>query len=166
MGDAASRLYAEHRAELVDYARRILGDASAAEDVVQDAWLRMRSLDAGRVLDEPRGYFYRIIRNLALDRLRVGQRERRRGEAGSVVLEDLAADTPSPEREASARDELRVVLESLAELPERTQTALRMHRIEGRKLKDIAAHLGVSIALAHGLVAEGMAHCARRLERR
>lgn len=166
MGDAASRLYAEHRAELVEYARRILGDATAAEDVVQDAWLRMRALDAERTLDEPKGYFYRIIRNLALDRLRVGQREQRRGGGELNALEGLPADAPSPERETLARDELRLVLESLAELPERTQTALRMHRIEGRKLKEIAAHLGVSIALAHSLVAEGMAHCARRLKRR
>ncbi len=40
-----------------------------------------------------------------------------------------------------------------------------MHRLEGRKLREIASHLGISVALAHGLVADGVEHCRRRLRR-
>ena len=43
----------------------------------------------------------------------------------------------------------------LAELPERTRVVLGMHRFGGRKLKDIAQCLGISIALAPALVHEG-----------
>jgi RNA polymerase sigma-70 factor (ECF subfamily) len=53
----------------------------------------------------------------------------------------------------------------MAELPERTRIALMMHRFDGFKLRDIAAHLGISVALAHALVYEGLEHCRRRLAR-
>ena len=54
-------------------------------------------------------------------------------------------------------------MEAIAELPERTRIALEMHRFGGCKLKEIAAALGISIPLAHILVAEGVQHCKRRL---
>jgi len=54
----------------------------------------------------------------------------------------------------------------MAELPERTQIALEMHRLGGCKLREIADRLGISVGLAHGLVAEGIEHCRRRLHRR
>jgi RNA polymerase sigma-70 factor (ECF subfamily) len=56
-------------------------------------------------------------------------------------------------------------MEAMAELPERTRIALMMHRFDGFKLRDIAAHLGISVALAHALVYEGLEHCRRRLAR-
>src|SRR3546814_1293981 len=65
-------LYLRHRAELIDYATPIVGDRALAEDVVQDAWLRFSeagSHDAKtRLIRQPVGYLYRIVRNLALDR--------------------------------------------------------------------------------------------------
>jgi RNA polymerase sigma-70 factor (ECF subfamily) len=43
--------------------------------------------------------------------------------------------------------------------------ALEMHRFGGCRLKEIADRLGVSVTTAHTLVAEGIAHCRRRLKR-
>jgi len=75
-------------------------------------------------------------------------------------------DRPSQEEALVSRDELRVVLAPMAELPERTRIALEMHRFDGFRLKEIAAHLGISVALAHALVYEGLEHCRRRLAER
>ena len=63
------------------------------------------------------------------------------------------------------RDELRVISEALAELPERTRIAFRMYRLEGRTLQAIADHLGVSVVRTHQLVKEAIVHAARRLDR-
>jgi RNA polymerase sigma-70 factor (ECF subfamily) len=49
------------------------------------------------------------------------------------------------------------------ELPARTRIALEMRRIEGAKLRDIAQRLGVSVPVAHSIVAEGIAYCRRRV---
>mgnify|MGYP003138738778 CR=1 FL=1 len=160
-------LFAAHRRELVAFATGIVGDRFHAEDVVQEAWLHFDAAAAETRVEAPLGYLFRIVRNLAVDRLRRARRERARfapgdpaGTAGSV-----AADAPSPETEAIDRDALAALEAALAELPERTRIALEMHRFGGCRLKEIADRLGVSVTTAHTLVAEGVAHCRRRLKR-
>ncbi len=66
-------VFLAHRGELVSYAAAIVGDRTRAEDVVQEAYLRFDAAALGRPLDEPLGYLYRIVRNIALD----GRRQRR-----------------------------------------------------------------------------------------
>lgn len=160
--DKNLRTYLAHRVELVDYATTIVGDRSQGEDVVQEAFLRMKSTAADRALEEPVGYLRRIIRNLAIDWTRRSKNERRRLD-DEADFEAVAEDRPTQEEVVAHRDELRVVMSALAELPERTRIALEMHRFEGCKLKEIASHLGISVALAHSLVYEGLEHCRKRL---
>ena len=154
-----------HRGPLIDYASGLLGNRAQAEDLVQEAWLRFERAAGRRPLDQPLGYLYRIVRNLALD----GHRYRTREShvitgAGFELASDLSPDdSPSPERVALYKDELAQVMEAMAELPERTRIALEMHRIGGRRLKEIAAVLNISVPLAQILVTDGVQHCKRRL---
>ena len=157
-------IYMAHRGALVNYAHGFVGDLAHAEDVVQEAWLRYRTAAIRRTLDEPVGYLYRIVRNLAIDSYRRRQREQRVIEpATQKSNETTADDAPSPEAAAVARDELHLLMEAMAELPERTRIALEMRRFGGCKLKEIAAHLGISVTVAHDIIAEGLAHCRRRV---
>ncbi|BBK44191.1 DNA-directed RNA polymerase sigma-70 factor [Allostella vacuolata] len=157
-------VYLAHRGELVSYADGIVGDRGHAEDLVQEAWLRFGAAAGDRPLDEPVGYLYRIVRNLAVDRRRSRSREARMVDAGAeAAVQDTADDAPSPEAAAVARDELRLLAEAMAELPERTRIALEMRRFGGCKLKEIAAHLGISVTLVHSIIADGIAHCVRRV---
>lgn len=155
-------LYLAHRSELVDYATAILGDRSRGEDIVQEAFLRLSSPAANRALEDPVGYLRRIIRNLAIDWLRRAASSRKHIDA-NAELETVADEQPTAEAALCERDALRVVMQAMEELPERTRTALQMHRFEGLKLKEIASHLGISIPLAHALVYEGLEHCRKRL---
>ncbi len=159
-------LYMTHRGELVNYATNITGDRAAAEDVVQEAWMRICAAARLRPLEEPAGYLYRIVRNLALDGRRRNSFEQRHFIAGA---EDEAARTPSeaptPEATALSREDLRIAIEILESLPEQMRIAVEMHRLGGAKLKDIAARLGISVTGAHELVAEGVQRCRTRLRR-
>jgi RNA polymerase sigma factor, sigma-70 family len=164
--DPSLILYLAHRRELVNYASGIVGDRAHAEDVVQEAWLRFGAAAAAKdgTVREPLGYLYRIVRNLAVDGLRRVIREDRVVERDADARAAEAMDeTPSPEAEALARDELRLLREAMAELPERTRIALEMRRFGGCKLKDIAARLGVSSTVVHHIIADGIAHCRRRV---
>lgn len=155
-------LYLTRRDDLVSYAMRIVGDRTAAEDVVQDAYIRFGRVAQTRTIDDPLSYFYRIVRNLALDDRRRASVETRlmvESDAGSSASDQ----SPSPEAEMLAKDDLRQLTAALAELPERTRIALEMHRLGGCKLREIAAHLGISLTLAHELVVQGIEHCRRRL---
>jgi RNA polymerase sigma-70 factor (ECF subfamily) len=156
-----------HRGELLNYAIGIVRDSARAEDVVQEAYLRFDSATDGRSLEEPVGYLYRIVRNLAVDGRRQQLREARYIVSNAEFqAEQTAENRPSPEAELVGKDEIRAMLAAMAELPERTRIALEMHRIGGSKLKDIADHLGISVGLAHALVVDGLEHCRARLYRR
>jgi RNA polymerase sigma-70 factor (ECF subfamily) len=165
--DETLAYFMAHRPNLVSYASGIVGSRAQAEDVVQEAWLRFDDASRLRLLEEPLGYLYRIVRNLALDgRRRLAREDRGRDSYFAIVVESAGHASLTPEREALHRDALRIVMAAITELPERTQIALEMHRFGGCKLREIADHLGISVALAHGLVAEGIEHCRRRLHRR
>lgn len=153
-----------HRVALVNYATGIVGDPAHAEDVVQEAWLRFGAATDKRHLQEPVGYLYRIVRNLAIDSYRRRMRETRNADAGPEdAIRNAADDAPSPEAATVARDELRLLAEAMAELPERTRIALEMRRFGGCKLREIADHLDISVTTAYEIIAEGIAHCRRRV---
>ncbi|MFT3968172.1 MAG: sigma-70 family RNA polymerase sigma factor, partial [Sphingobium sp.] len=77
-------------------------------------------------------------------------------------LGELADDRPSPKAQAIARDEFQIMLDALNELPERTRKAIEMHRIEGKRLTEIAAHFGISQSRTHFIIVEGLRHCMKR----
>ncbi|HWB50377.1 MAG TPA: sigma-70 family RNA polymerase sigma factor [Stellaceae bacterium] len=157
-------LFLTHRGELVNYANGIVGDHARAEDVVQEAYLRFDAASE-KLLDEPVGYLYRIVRNLALDNRRQQVREARYFVREDGAGELTAEDRPSPEAEATAKDEMRAMRAAMAKLPERSRIALEMYCFGNCKLKDIAAYLGISVGLAHALVVDGLDHCRTRLGR-
>ncbi len=164
--------YLRHRNALIDYATPIVGCRGRAEDVVQEAFLRYtaraapRGGDAGAgpypAIANPVAYLYRIVRNLALDWRRRPEASMETGDDGG--LDQLPAPVATPEETAIHREQLRVLADALQELPERTRTAFRMRRLEGRSLQEIADHLGVSVVRAHQLVKDAIRHGARRLD--
>jgi len=157
-------LFVAHRRELVNYAQGILRNPAHAEDVVQDAWLKFSAPSAWPASEEPVGYLYRIVRNLAIDATRRLRREERVFIAdGEVDTETIVEDAPSPAAEAEAKDDMRVIREAMAELPERTRLAFEMHRFGEMTFKQIAAELGISIGLAHLIVSDAIEHCRERL---
>ena len=59
--------YLENRPVLLNYAFRILGSREAAEDVVQEAYIRFSAQDRATEASHPKAYLFRIVRNLALN---------------------------------------------------------------------------------------------------
>jgi RNA polymerase sigma-70 factor (ECF subfamily) len=155
-------LFVEHRGSLVNYANGIVRDRASAEDVVQEAYLRFSAAARDDQIVNPVSYLYRIVRNLAVDWTRRASFEAPK--VSAPVLESVASDAPSAERILFYRDELRMISDALAELPERTRVAFRMYRLEGKTLQVIADHLGVSVVRVHQLVKEAILHAARRLD--
>ncbi|MBR2818726.1 MAG: sigma-70 family RNA polymerase sigma factor [Reyranella sp.] len=165
MPSDSSSLFVEHRGSLLNYATSLVGSRAQAEDLVQEAWLRLdKAIEAGGI-QEPLGYLYRIIRNLAVDRSRAAGREQQWQVQGQASVEAALGLRPSstPEAIALHRDQMRLLAAALEELPKRTRIAFGMHRLGGYKLREIAACLDISVPLAQKLVADGLQHCKDRL---
>lgn len=166
MSSETITLFIEHRRALVDYATAIVGSRSKAEDLVQEAWVRLdMAVREHRPILEPKAYLYRIVRNLALDGRTAAAREGRVVRSEEVTEADQARFAgPNPEGISLYRNELRQLQQAMAELPPRTRIAFQMHRLGGFKLREIAIHLNISIPTAHKLVIDGLRHCKKRLE--
>jgi RNA polymerase sigma-70 factor (ECF subfamily) len=67
--------FESQRAHLLGLAYRMLGSHAEAEDIVQEAWLRWREVDARRV-DHPRAFLSQTVTRLCLDRLKSAQANR------------------------------------------------------------------------------------------
>lgn len=158
--DSFLNVYIENRSDLVKYANRFIRDPAKAEDVVQEAWLRVSGRKHSEVANTL-SYLYSVVRNLALDWIRKGHREVIEDPTGSTWRAH-PVDAPSAEDVVYHRDEFRSVMEAIAELPERTQIAFKMSQIEGKPLHEIAAVLNISVGRAHQLVQDGFMHASRR----
>ncbi|MFT3926582.1 MAG: RNA polymerase sigma factor [Myxococcales bacterium] len=121
---------------LVRKCARMLGDGHEAEDVAQEAFLRLH--DAGIALDDPRrvtAWLYRTSTRLAVDRLRSRAR---------LVSEDHAFDSlssqASPERQALFAG---MWAELVRRLPEDELSAALLSHVDGLKQQEIAEVLGI-----------------------
>jgi RNA polymerase sigma factor (sigma-70 family) len=140
---ALSLLLASERAALVRWVARIVGEP-AAEDVAQKLYLRVQRIEDHPPIANKRSFLFRMARNLAIDHVRAEQsREAIQAEAHAFLWE--AIDPPNPEEQSIARAELDRVLRAAATLPEPTRSIFRLHRFDGLRQSEVAAHFGVSV---------------------
>jgi RNA polymerase sigma factor (sigma-70 family) len=143
------RAYLAKRDDLVRYFGARLRSREAAEDLIQDLFVRVSGLEPGEPIDNPSAYLFRLANNLMLDRVRSSQRSGareaawRREHTVEFSGEDVV-DEPSPEQASAARERLRRTLEAIKSLPPRTRRAFEMHRLEGLSQEQTALTLGVS----------------------
>ena len=124
------------RPMLFNVARGILGSDEEAEDVVQDAMLRLWQLR-----DEPimnvRGFARVVVRNLCLSKVR------RKRETVDIARADVANDDES---ESARNEQIDRMMKLVDALPTMQQTVLRMRHMQEMTMADIANIIGTSEA--------------------
>ena len=150
---AARVLTARLLPRVVSHATRTLGNRADAEDVAQEAMLRLWRAAADWQPDgaaRPATWLYRVTANLVVDRLRRGGR--------SVGLDD--PDTLLDERDTAEagliqQGRMAALDAALARLPERQRQAVVLRHIEGLANPEIAEILEVSVEAVESLTARG-----------
>ena len=95
--------YDTHYAALIESVAPILGCRFRAQDVVQDAWIKLAEHPPADTVRQPVSYLFRLVRNLAIDRARRLALEVRYGAREELPLAAPSAD-PTPEQAAISRD--------------------------------------------------------------
>jgi len=124
-------------------------DPELAEDLLQEARVKVLSDDTSRDVQDPVSYLFRLLENMVRDHRRSEtsrtSRNKAWGDRGEGV-EPIRADPTTPEMHALDRDYLARVLAALDTLPERTKTIFLAYRVEGTSQKEIAADHGISLS--------------------
>ncbi len=150
---AASVLAERHGARLIGLAWRLLNDRAEAEDVAQEAMLRLWRIaprwESGRA--QVSTWLYRVVSNLCMDRLR----KRRRARVGLDDIDDPADPAPSAADMMQTAARNAALREALEALPERQRQAVVLRHIEGQTNPDIAAMMDISVEAVESLTARG-----------
>lgn len=139
------QIFEENREPLLRYLRAH-GAGDAAEDLLQDLWLKITASPPGPIAS-PRNYLFRAATNLMIDRRRSEAYSQRRDIEWSGLADRLpgsAANEPGPDRDMDGRRKLALIEAELARLPPRALSIFRQHRIDGRTQREIAAAMGLS----------------------
>ena len=156
--------YTEHRSELIAHASRILKDSAKAEEVIQDALIKvMLAAPELESEDHALGYMHRTIENLCIDIFRMEGRR-----PNLVVLDDSSAELESTWVDSkdyvdviAAADDAAIVRQALAMLSPAERAALVMWEMEGRSTKEIAAELGIKESAVRHTVSRARASLRR-----
>jgi RNA polymerase sigma-70 factor (ECF subfamily) len=154
--DAFARIMRRYNQRLYRLAVSVMGDASEAEDVLQESYVRAFYAFATYAGAGSLGaWLARIVRNEAIDRVRA--RESRRthvaieAELGGQSGEDETNVTSDPlmidPQALAANAELRRLLEhAIQRLPEQFRTAFVLREVEGLSVEETAEYLGIPAA--------------------
>jgi RNA polymerase sigma-70 factor (ECF subfamily) len=151
----------EHHRALVALLQCRLQSLSDAQEVAQEAYVRMLTLERPEQIEDLRAYLFRAATNLAVDRLRT--RAVRARLAEEPPPEELPT-APAPERQAMAAERLLGLRRALRELPPKTSRAFVEHVIEGRDFGVIAQAMKLSERMVRYHVTRAMAYCRARVD--
>ncbi len=161
--DAFEQLVLRHQQRIWLTAFRLVADYQAAEDLAQEAFLRVfKAADRYRPTAAFRTYLYQIVVRLCLDYLRKGRPIPTNDLGGNVGISSTA---PSPDQFAAQGEQVLAVQEALTHLPANQRTAIVLRYYEGLSGREIAASMDLSVKAVERLQARGRTHLERLLTR-
>lgn len=161
----ATRLLTERLAPMVyRMAFRMLGDRAEAEDVAQEAMMKLWKIAPDWQADraKPSTWLYTVTRNLCLDRLRRTTGRTAPLEAAGEIV-DPAPSALRTLREAERAEALQA---ALGDLPERQRAAVVLRHLEGLSNPEIAEIMKLSVEAVESLTARGKRMLAQALAHR
>lgn len=160
-GDASafSELVDSRLDRVMAVARRMLGNETEAEDVAQEAMLRLwrqaENWDGGRA--QISTWLYRVTVNLCIDRIRA----RREETTPEIPDTQVAASQQQTMEEADLRD---LMDRTLQALPERQRMALVLFHYEDLSMAAVAEMMEISVEAVESLLARGRRALKQQLE--
>jgi RNA polymerase sigma factor (sigma-70 family) len=149
---AAADLIDRLSPRVLSQATRLLGNRAEAEEIAQEAMLRLWHAAQGWRQGEAQvsTWLYRVTANLCIDRLRT-----RRASVAIDAVTDPADPAPSVADHLQTQARHRALSDALADLPQRQAMAVSLRFIEGLSNPDIASIMGIGVEAVESLTARG-----------
>jgi len=159
---AMAEIASTHWQPLVEWVTGIVRHRATAEDIAQEALLRLWRREGEWVPNASiRTFLWRIARNLALN-----ERDSSQVRSERAPILRLAADAPAPPLEELERRELRAAVDAaVAVLPPRRRQVFLLARLQGLSYREIAATLGISAQTVANQMSAALTDLRRSLAR-
>jgi len=143
-GETIQGLFVAFEAPLLTYALRLSGERGLAEDLVQEAFMKLHA--QFEEVREPRRWLYRTVHNLALNQKRDSAKIiplNPSGENGDPPATDVADPQPLPDEQIARLEGIGLVRLSLETLDERSRELIRLKFTEDLSYKQISERMGL-----------------------
>ncbi len=134
---------AEHETALLRYAQRLTGDPQAAQDVVQETFLRLCKAERGEVDGHVGPWLFRVCRQRVLD---LQRKEQRMPIVETGAVNGCASQITAPDQQCQTTEDARVALQALAALSADQQEVVRLKFSNGLSYRDISVVTGHSVS--------------------
>ncbi|MGA8278403.1 MAG: RNA polymerase sigma factor [Rhodanobacteraceae bacterium] len=153
---AYSRIYEVYGHTCYNLALRVLGEPAAAEDIVQDVFLKVMDNVRGYRGEAPFGsWLRRLVTNATIDQLRADRH------VGNTDVDALLAVKPAQAIAADARAD---AWSRLMHLSPRARAVLVLHELEGYTHKELAVMFGQSESYSKSILARALHHLGTLVE--
>lgn len=138
-----SQMVSAYKDKMFRYAFNIVGSRFAAEDVVQEAMIKIwKKREQFAEIENKEAWCVTITRNLAIDKVRAGKKRR----AGDITeYHHISDQSPSPDVQLEQKDALATVALLLDSLPPQQKEIITLRDVEGYTYQEIADILEVSV---------------------
>lgn len=164
-GERFSGVMSQYAPRLLRFLELRTGSRSDAQDLAQEAYMRLCRVPQAELIRKPESYLFRIAFNLA------GEFMLRRNKQ-PITLDMDSAETDSDRGDGGSyceqlenRSEIQMLEKVLAELPPLCQAVLLLRKRDGYSHEEIAARLSISPHTVHKYLTRALFQCRMLLER-
>lgn len=125
------------------------------DDIIQEAYAKLVTTPDVAGIQNVRAYFFRTAYSVVVSRVRRKSVVSIRSLAEVETLQ-LAVDELTPEDSAVARNELQVLAEMIARLPEKTRKVFLLSRVSGLSQKEVSRRTGIAESTVEKHIAKGL----------
>lgn len=157
---AFARAFRENYPALVTFVRRRVATGAEADDIAQEAYLRVLRYREDKSPEDLRALLFTIATNL------IGMRGRGARGRQWVPLQDeliLVADAPSPDRQIDGERQIGRLAAVIEKMPSKCQQVFLLRRIHGLTQQQIAERMGISIKAVEKHITTALAICRKKL---
>ena len=144
--ETIEELFTALESPLLSYSLRLAGDSGVAEDIVQEAFMKLQA--QFNEVREPRRWLYRTVHNLALNHRRQAGKIvplSLPGEDGASFNNETADPQPLPDEQIARWEGIGLVRLSLESLDDRSRELIRLKFNEDLSYKEISACTGLTV---------------------
>jgi len=159
------RLFAEHRSALQSFFYRRIRTKSDAPDLAQEVYVRMLRVGDEQAIRNPEAYLYTVASNLAKEYAVLDRWQSRGLDLEDASIQQRLGELPTVDAQLDVTQRVTRLRTVLAQLSPKCRAAVILQYRHGLSYQEIGERLNVSPHMVKKYLAQGLAHCRRRMAR-